>query len=235
MKNGARLSERKQTTAERLREAIEQDIVTGVYAPGERLDETQLAARHAVSRTPIREALMQLAAMGVVRAVPHRGAYVNELTLTELLGMFEVMAELEGMCARLAARRATAEQLEELDRAQAACREACERGLADGYYYANERVHRLIYAASGNAYLESLANTLHTRLKPYRRLQLRVPGRLAQSSSEHDGVLAAIRARDPARAEELIKKHIVVQGDAFSDFLLAISTGAAPMMTHAVR
>lgn len=225
----------KRSKVEWLREAIEQDIVTGVYAPGERLDETQLAARHAVSRTPIREALMQLSAMGVVRVVPHKGTFVNKLTLTELVGMFEVMAELEGMCARLAARRVAPEQIAALEETQVECRAACDEGHADRYYYANEQFHRLIYGSSGNAYLTSLANSLHTRLTPYRRLQLRVPGRLSRSAVEHDEILAAIRAREPEAAEKLIKRHIVVQGDSFSDFLVAISSGTAPMMTHAVR
>lgn len=207
-----------------LREAIEQDIVTGVYTPGTRLDETELATRHAVSRTPIREALMQLAAQGLVRSVPNKGCFVNEMTLPDLLGMFEVMAELEGICARLAARRMSDRGLAELDHWQAACRTACAAGTADDYYYANERFHRALYGASGNAYLAMLAGQTHTRLKPYRRLQLRVPGRLARSAAEHDAIIAALRERDPAKAEALIRQHIIVQGDSFSDFLIAISS-----------
>ncbi len=224
----------KQSTVERLRETIEQDIVTGVYTPGERLDESHLAARHKVSRTPIREALMQLSAMGLVRIVPHKGTFVNEVTVTELIGMFEVMGELEGMCARLAARRMTPEQIAALETAQAECRAACEEGTADAYYYANETFHRLLYESSGNSYLTKISNALHTRLKPYRRLQLRAPGRLSKSADEHDAVIAAVRARDPQKAEELIKRHIIVQGDTFSDFLLAISPGITPIAANDV-
>lgn len=218
----------------RLRDAIEQDIVTGVYAPGDRLDETDLAARHNVSRTPIREALMQLAAQGLVRAVPNKGCFVNQITLPELIGMFEVMAELEGMCARLTARRIGEAGLAELDHWQAACRTACAAGTADDYYYANERFHRALYANSGNPYLAQIAGQLHTLLKPYRRLQLRVPGRLVRSASEHDAIIAALRARTPAEAEALIRQHIIVQGDSFSDFLMAISSGPL-VLPHAVR
>ena len=216
----------KQNRAALLRDAIEQDIVTGVYAPGERLDETILAARHQVSRTPIREALMQLSVMGIVKMQPHRGAFVNEITLPEMVGMFEVMAELEGMCARLAARRMSAQQLDELVTAQAECLAALKDSESDDYYYANERFHLLIYAASGNTFLASTATALHSRLKPYRRLQLRVPGRLERSANEHEGIIAALRARDAVTAEDLIEKHIVVQGDMFSDFLSAMGSAS---------
>jgi len=208
-----------------LREAIEQDIVSGHYPPGARLDETELAARHSVSRTPIREALMQLSAMGLVRSIPNKGCFVNEVTMADLIGMFEVMAELEGMCARLAARRMTDESLAVLESLQADCMAACERQAADDYYYANELFHRHLYDASGNKYLAQVAGQLHTRLKPFRRLQLRVPNRLAHSASEHNSVIEALRARDPNRADELMRQHIIVQGDSFSDFLMAISSG----------
>ncbi|WP_051469805.1 GntR family transcriptional regulator [Chelativorans sp. J32] len=214
----------KQSRAALLRDAIEEDIVTGIYKPGERLDETTLAARYQVSRTPIREALKQLSATGVVKILPHRGAFVHEISLPEMIGMFEVMAELEGMCARLAARRISTRQLGEMATAQEECMAALRNGKADDYYYANERFHLLLYAASGNSFLAATATTLHKRLKPYRRLQLRVPGRLERSAAEHDDVIAALRARDSAKAEELIEKHVLIQGDMFSDFLSAVSS-----------
>src|SRR5690606_6065252 len=103
----------------------------------------------AVSRTPIREALLQLAAHELVNIEAHRGAFVRAMSLAEILSRFEVMAELEGMCARLSARRRTPAQLAELESAQAACRETLDAGDADEYYYANERFHSLLYAASG--------------------------------------------------------------------------------------
>ena len=202
-----------------VRDAIEQDIVTGFYSPGDRLDEAGLAARHQVSRTPVREALIQLSTMGLVKMVPNRGAFVTQLTVTELVEMFEVMGELEAMCARLAARRIRAEQLKLLEEAQAACASAQQAGNSDDYYYANAEFHRLIYEASGNGFLAENAHALQRRLKPYRRLQLRVPGRVNSSLAEHEEVLAAIRARDDARARDAMRAHVVIQGEYFSDFL----------------
>ncbi|TWH24474.1 MULTISPECIES: GntR family transcriptional regulator [unclassified Aminobacter] len=205
-----------------VRDAIEQDIVTGFYVPGERLDEATLAARHQVSRTPVREALIQLSTMGLVKIVPNRGAFVNQLTITELVEMFEVMGELEAMCARLAARRIHTEQLLRLGEAQENCRRAQTKGNSDDYYYANEQFHQTIYEASGNTFLYEQACSLQRRLKPYRRLQLRVPGRVARSLAEHDAVLDAIRSHDPKRAHEAMRQHVVIQGEFFSDFLAAI-------------
>jgi len=206
-----------------IRDAIEQDIVTAFYAPGERLDEARLAARHSVSRTPVREALIQLSTMGLVKIVPNRGAFVSQLSVTEIVERFEVMGELEAMCARLAARRILPGQFERLVHAQESCEAAGTKGNSDDYYYANEQFHQLIYEASGNAFLADQANTLQRRLKPYRRLQLRVPGRVGRSLSEHMAILDAIRAHDPVKAHEAMRGHIVIQGDFFSDFLAAMS------------
>lgn len=205
-----------------VRDAIEQDIVTGHYTPGERLDEAKLAARHSVSRTPVREALIQLSTMGLVKIVPNRGAFVSQLSVTEIVEMFEVMGELESMCARLAARRILPEHLERLIEAQKACDTAGENGNSDDYYYANELFHRRIYEASGNSFLTEHASALQRRLRPYRRLQLRVPGRVGRSLAEHAAIMDAIRAHDPQKAQDAMRSHIVIQGEFFSDFLAAM-------------
>ena len=116
--------------AEALRDEIEQDIVTGRLQPGERLDEQSLADRFGVSRTPIREALMQLASTGMVELHSRRGAFVASLGLKEIIERFEAMAALEGMCGALAARRITDEQRAVLLAAHEECRnEANERRL----------------------------------------------------------------------------------------------------------
>ncbi|WP_448002752.1 GntR family transcriptional regulator [Agromyces bauzanensis] len=217
----------KQSRSNELRDLIEQEIVTGVFAPGERLDESVLAKRFDVSRTPVREALKHLAATELVEIQPHRGAFVKVITIPEMLNMFEVMAELEGMCARLAARRRTDAQLRELEAAQAACEATLESGDADEYYYANERFHALVYEASGNSFLSRTAASLQTRLKPFRRLQLRVPGRMLTSSAEHSAIVDALRRGDAEAAEHLAESHVTVQGDRFSDFLAALDASAA--------
>ena len=214
--------------AERLVPIIEDDIVEGRIAPGTRLDELSLAERHGVSRTPVREALRRLAETGLVVVRPRRGAVVAKLEPHAVVEMFEVMAEVEAFAGRLAARRARPDETAAMRAAHRDCVAAAGRNDADGYYAANERFHRLIYDASGNGFLADEAGRLHTRLKPYRRLQLRAPRRLAASLGEHEHVLAAIEAGDGERAADALRDHVRVQGERFGDLLRLMAEPAVP-------
>ena len=211
----------------KLRDELEDDIANGRLHPGERLDEASLAERFEVSRTPIREALQQLAATGLVQMVPKRGAFVAEISLSQLIEMFEVMAELEGMCGRLCARRMTKAEHDELVTALEACRKAADQGDADAYYYENERFHRVIYQACHNSFLAEQARQLHKRLKPYRRLQLRVRKRIPKSLAEHEAIVAALDSGDEARVESCVKEHILVQGTRFMDFVASMRSSSS--------
>ena len=219
---GERAERPRVTMADRLVPLIEDDIVEGRLPPGTRLDEVRLAERHGVSRTPVREALRRLAETGLVAVRPHRGAVVVRLEPHAVVQMFEVMAEIEAYSGRLAARRATEAELARMTAAHESCGAAEAAGDADGYYAANERFHRLIYAASGNGFLADEAGRMHARLKPYRRLQLRAPRRLAASLREHEAILAALRAGDGARAADALRAHVAVQGERFGDLLRAM-------------
>ena len=207
------------TIADRLVPLIEDDIVEGRLLPGTRLDEAGLAERHGVSRTPVREALLRLGETGLVEVRARRGAVVARLEPHAVAEMFEVMAEIEAYAGRLAARRARPEEIEALVRAHGGCTRAEAHGDTDAYYAANERFHRLIYLASGNRFLCQEANRMHTRLKPYRRLQLRAPRRLAASLGEHETVLEALRSGNGDGAATALRGHIAVQGERFGDLL----------------
>ncbi len=212
--------------AEALRDQLEQDIVTGALRPGERLDEQGLATRFGVSRTPIREALMQLATTGLVTLHQRRGAFVTLLNLKDIIERFEVMAALEGACGSLAARRITDEERRQLLEAHEACRQEAATEGSDAYYYANERFHHVIYQACHNAFLVEQARQLHGRLKPYRRLQLKARGRVASSLAEHQAIVDAILAGEGAKAEQLLKGHILIQGERLTDFVASLDTSA---------
>lgn len=214
-------------TFQSLRDEIENQIVAAALRPGDRLDEGQLASRFGVSRTPVREALMQLAASGFVEIRPRRGAVVAELGPERVVEMFEVMAELEGMAGAHAARRWTeADRVALLD-AHGRCEAAAAAGDADSYYYDNEAFHRAIYLAGHNAFLAETCVALHRRLRPYRRLQLRVRDRMQASLAEHRGIVEAILAGDPEASRGLLRSHVVVQGDRFSDLMASIRQVAA--------
>lgn len=206
----------------RLRDILEEEIAEGRLRPGVRLEEEELARRYGVSRTPIREALKQLAAIGLVTSQPRRGTVVARLTPAELVEMFDVMAELEGMAGRLAARRWGEDDEARLRTAHQTCGEAAAAGDADSYYYRNEQFHDAIYRASHNGFLHRECAALHRRLRPYRRLQLRVGNRLADSYREHGEVMDALLRRDAAAAQALLRDHVVVQGDRFADLIASI-------------
>lgn len=207
----------------KVRDEIENGVVAGEFAPGERLDEVMLSKRFGVSRTPVREALMQLSAIGVVELRPRRGAIVVDHSPQRVYEMFEVMAELEGLAGALAARRCTAADREALTAAHERCRASAKTGETDAYYYDNEEFHQAIYAASHSGFVAEQCDVLHRRLRPYRRLQLRVQHRLKASFDEHDRIVQAILTGDADGARSHLRAHIVVQGDRFGDLLSAFA------------
>ncbi|MFQ6551306.1 GntR family transcriptional regulator [Aestuariibius insulae] len=212
--------------ADRIAKALEELIFDGTFANGERLDEVRLAEQFGVSRTPFREALQRLSLSGLIELIPHRGAFVRQPGPVELIEMFEVMAELEAACGRLAAMRIADEALEDLREANERCHEAIERGDPDAYYAENERFHQIIYAQSGNAFLEQETTRLHKRLRPFRRQQLRFRGRMAQSMDEHEAIVEALVAGDPETASTRLRGHVAVQGEKFHRLMASLRSAA---------
>ncbi len=212
--------------ADALRDVLEEEIVTGSLKPGERLDEVAMATRFGVSRTPIREALFQLSAAGLIEIEPRRGAFVSTIGPQRLVEMFGVAAELEAMCAGFAARRATDEELRSIREAHESCREALDLTDIDPYYYENEVFHQRIRSASHNQFLIEQVNLLQRRLKPYRRLQLRTRGRVKASFNEHDAIMRALEEGDEKRARNTMRDHVTVQGERFSDLLSVLDSAS---------
>tara|TARA_Y100000287_G_scaffold126100_1_gene101802 strand:+ start:436 stop:1107 length:672 start_codon:yes stop_codon:yes gene_type:complete len=203
----------------KIRDSLEQRIIEGELGIGIRLDETELSAHYGVSRTPVREALQRLSESGLAEHLPRRGTFVSTPNLSEIVEMFEVMAELECMAVRLATRRATNADIDALTESNEACRAAFEAGDTKLYYELNAAVHRQIYKMSGNSFLTVEAQRLHDRLRPYRRLQLRVRGRMGESMNEHDIILAAMRDGDGQQAVVTMRKHITILGERFNDLV----------------
>ena len=203
----------------KIRDSLEQRIVEGELGNGKRLDETELSGFYGVSRTPVREALQRLAESGLAEHLPRRGTFVRSPSLSQLVEMFEVMAELECMAIRLAARRATSNDIDALEKDNETCRAAVAANDTKKYYEVNARLHDRIYQMSGNSFLANEARRLHDRLRPFRRLQLRVRGRMEESMAEHDIILAALRDGDANRAMETMKKHITIVGVRFNDLV----------------
>lgn len=217
----------KKQQSEILRDAIEEMVAIGELKPGQYLGEDELAKRFGVSRTPIREALVQLGSVGIVEIRPRRRTRVAQFDPHLLVEMFEVMAELEAMCGRLAARRMMPEELEELALANEDCRSALSEDQPDAYYYANERFHELLYLGSKNRCLIEQAKNLHRRLRPYRRLQLRLRSRVSQSFDEHCAIVQALQEHDEKMVDSLLRTHITMHTQRFSE-LMAFLTSMKP-------
>jgi DNA-binding GntR family transcriptional regulator len=208
----------------KIRDSLEQRIIEGELGNDRRLDETELSAYYGVSRTPVREALQRLSESGLAEHIPRRGTFVRTPSLGRLVEMFEVMAELECMAIKLAIRRATPKDIAKLEKDNETCRAAVQANDLKTYYEVNARLHGHIYKMSGNGFLASEAQKLHDRLRPFRRLQLQVRGRIEESMAEHDIILEAIRDGDADRAIETMQKHITIVGMRFNDLVSSFNT-----------
>jgi DNA-binding GntR family transcriptional regulator len=214
--------------SEQLCEKIEEQIATGELSPGSALDEATLIKQYGVSRTPVREAMIQLAAQGLIEIRPRRGAVVTSIGPARLIEMFEVMGELEALCGRLGARRMKDSERAELVSAHKACEKARTEQDPDSYFYCNERFHAAIYSGSHNSFLSEQALQLQRRLRPYRRLQLRVRNRMGTSFKEHEAIVGAILAGDAEATALALREHVLVQGERFGDLLASLADMAMP-------
>jgi DNA-binding GntR family transcriptional regulator len=210
------------TRAEELRLQLADEIVRGALPPGAPLDETDIARRFSVSRTPVREALRQLVASGLVDARPHRGAVVARPTFERLTGMFEAMAELEAICAGLAAERMTPIERHQLEAVHEELRVLSHAGNPDRFHEVNERFHNTIYAGSQNAYIAEMTLATRVRVQPFRRAQFRNLGRLAKSHAEHDRVVVAILRGDKVGAENAMRDHITLVRDEYELYAVSV-------------
>lgn len=214
----ARSAERKLTRAEELRLQLADEIVRGVLEPGAALDETELAKRFGVSRTPVREAIRQLAASGLIEARAHRGAVVAQPDADHVAGMFEVMAELEALCAGYAAERMTAPERQALAELHEKLRVMSHVGDPDSFHEFNEIFHNAIYAGSHNPHLAEITLATRRRVQPYRRAQFRNAGRLAKSWAEHDQVVTAINRGDRIGAAQAMRLHITTVREEYETY-----------------
>ncbi|SEA43580.1 GntR family transcriptional regulator [Rubrimonas cliftonensis] len=208
----------RETAVALLVKRLSAQIVEGALAPGVRLDEQSLAEAFGVSRTPVREALAQLAAMGLVERRPHRGVVVAGLSLERLLHLFELMTELEGVCARLAALRMTNAERARLLAGHEAARRLAEAEDVEGYADANRLFHLAIYDGAHNPALVETTRDVRNRVAPFRRAQFQVHGRPSLSWGEHDAVVSAILAQDAETACSAMREHILKVKDAYRAF-----------------
>ena len=222
------MTEAKPSSTVTIRRAIEDEVMQGRLLPGQRIDEKSVAEKFAVSRTPVREALQQLAASSLIKLRGRRGAIVSELTIPDLLDAFQLVAELEGMCARLAARRMTRDQQKAMRELHEECVAQVGRDDPQEFYDANKCFHEIIYAGSHNRFLQEEIRRLHLLVAPYRRYITFQPGRMRESLDEHAAVIEAILRNDDAAADNQMRSHVSLLGDRFTDFVSVLRINGIP-------
>jgi DNA-binding GntR family transcriptional regulator len=204
----------------RLRELV----LSGEYQHDVPLSEVRLAEHFQVSRTPIREALKQLQIEGLVEIRPKVGTFIRQITRREIVEMFELKEVLEGMAARLMARRGPADELARLDANVRESERALARGDVDGYPALVHEFHETLLLGADNRKLEAHYRTLMNQLAYHRMIVKTVahPGRLARSVDEHRLVAALVRERDGVGAELAMRDHVSASAREVMSDLLAL-------------
>src|SRR5437762_10457 len=213
------IGEERELLSDHIRNALTDEIASGLLAPGVDLDEQNLADRFGASRTPVREALRQLAVTGLVEIRPRRGVIVTQTTPERIMEMFETSAEVEATCVRIATYRITPIERGKLIDMHDASATLVERGDVDGYDKFNREFHEVIYGATHNAFMAEQALAIRSRLKAFRRTQLRHSNRLVRSREEHDAIMTAIAQGDGEEASRRMRAHMLNAASAIGRYI----------------
>jgi DNA-binding GntR family transcriptional regulator len=182
-----------------------EEIRSGKLLPGDRLRETEVAERLGVSRTPVREAIRQLEADGLVEHIPRLGASVRRLEYAEVMELYDMRAVLEGTAARLAARAASDVELDELEALNA---DLAATGSGPEAARLNRIFHETLLDAAKNRFLTKSMQSLQKAMMILGPTNLSSAERAREADAEHRRILAALKARDADEAEQAMRFHI---------------------------
>lgn len=209
--------------SDKIRATIEAEITAGQLSAGTRIDEQMLMERFEVSRTPAREAMLQLLSAGLMTSVPRQGAVVSSVSLPEYIAMLEILMELEGLAARLSARRMPTVERRLLEEAAKACAEAAATDDAAAYGRANRIYHEIIYDGSRNDVLARQLRAMRSRMRHPQDSLFDRPGRIRNSLAEHEVVLKAILSGDEEGAYRAMTGHISSGGNVYADTIATMT------------
>lgn len=212
-------AEQRGLLSDRIRNALTDQIASGALRAGTALDEQELADRFGASRTPVRDALRQLAFSGLVEVKPRRGAIVARMTPDRIMDMFEATAEVEAMCVRLATYRMTPLERSRLMNLHESSAGVVEAGDYDAYDALNREFHSQLYAATHNSFMAEQAMAIRSRLAVFRRTQLRHGDRIRSSRAEHGEILDAIAEGDGDAAARRIRAHMLNAASALGRYI----------------
>lgn len=193
---------------ERIYQILREAILRGDYAPGERLYEGNLARILGVSRVPVREAIRRLQQVGLIEARARSGIFVASFTLEEVDEVYRIRAALEGTAAALAAEKMTDGELDALGDILAAMEAASSQGAEIMTVGQADRFHLAIHRGARSRRLTALLEQIYLPVSHFRNLTLHLPGRASAAARGHHDLVAALRRRDAALAERLMREHI---------------------------
>lgn len=212
-----------------VQQKIVNDISQGRLPPGMRLEEEELARRYDVSRTPIREALRQLSAIGMVDIRHRQGVVVASRSQQHFTNLLEVVADLEAASARYAAQRMTDAERNRLQALHEQMRVIAEQSAAARFDKANGLLHQLIHEGAHNDILLNGIVQMRMRTLPYTRLEfISERRRMVISHMEHNAIVHAIMRREPEMAYQAMRLHVVEAGQVQEDAPQSGAGGSAP-------
>jgi len=190
-------------------------IFSRALKPGEWIDEKALSRELGISRTPLREALKVLHNEGLVKLVPRRGCFVAKLSDRDFQEIYEMIGLLEAASAARAAERASPADVARLGKITQRMMQMAEQRDYKRYFEANLAAHAAVLEIAGNGWQKSMIEYLRGMCRLWPQASMAdIPGRLEQSLGEHQELLEAIQAKDPARAQEVMRRHIAHTSEA---------------------
>jgi len=183
------------------------DVLSGQLKPGEKLNIDEIARRMGVSRTPVREALKQLVAAGLIENEPHRSPFVKTLSFEEIIELYCIRAALDGTASRLATPHLSGEQIDQLDDFCRQMESLVELRQYNETLAINSKFHSLIYLAAEAPRLRELCLQFYRHTEQARHLVIDLPGSHAEICQEHRAIAKALRLRDGAAADASTREH----------------------------
>ena len=188
--------------------AIENAILDGEYKDGDSLNELKLSKELGVSRTPVREALMQLELEGLVKNVPNKGAVVIGVTEQDIHDIYEIRIRIEGLAARLCAENITDDELHALEQIVDLQEFYLLKNDTEQIWKLDSDFHKIIYDASRSRPLRFTLSNFHNYIKKARDISVQTEGRAEKTVAEHRAILDAIKEHNGSLSEQLTAKHI---------------------------
>ena len=188
--------------------ALKTEIIKGSLKPGTKLSEGKIAEQMGVSRTPVREALKELAAEGFVKMNPNQAVVVSNASVEDVQEVLQIRGVLEGLAARLATKMISEEEIKELEKYQKQMEYYTKKDDVLAFSEMDAEFHELILNICGNNKLIQIRKNISDQAHRYRIRSLSIPGRLKYSLKEHQEIVEALKRKDAEQADRLSQKHI---------------------------